>query len=181
MSDDVERARGILSATPARWTELIRSVAADLLDLEPSPGEWSALACLRHLADSERDVFQVRLEALLAGRDFAAYDPDAEAERPSTGIAAPELVAEFASLREASLASLRRLGEADLGRTARHAELGPVTLAELLNEWAAHDLNHTVQAERGMMQPFIRGSGPWRVYFADHDRGDPAAEGASAH
>jgi len=30
---------------------------------------------------------------------------------------------------------------------------------------SAHDLMHTVQAERAMMQPFIAGSGPWRPYF----------------
>jgi len=36
----------------------------------------------------------------------------------------------------------------DLMRTALHAELGKVTLAEMLNEWIGHDLMHTVQAER---------------------------------
>jgi hypothetical protein len=49
--------------------------------------------------------------------------------------------------------------------------LGTVTLAEFLHEWAAHDLNHTLQAERALMQPFIAGCGPWRGYFADHDLG----------
>jgi len=39
----------------------------------------------------------------------------------------------------------------------------------MLNEWAAHDLMHTVQAERALMQPFIPGSGAWRVYFREHD------------
>ena len=43
-----------------------------------------------------------------------------------------------------------------------------MTLGELLHEWAAHDLNHTVQAERALMQPLIQGSGPWQLYFADH-------------
>jgi len=38
-----------------------------------------------------------------------------------------------------------------------------------VNEWAAHDLMHTVQAERALMQPFLAKSGPWRPYFADHD------------
>lgn len=44
-----------------------------------------------------------------------------------------------------------------------------MTLRELLNEWAAHDLMHLVQAERAVMQPFIPDSGLWRFYFADHD------------
>jgi hypothetical protein len=57
----------------------------------------------------------------------------------------------------------------DLSRSARHSELGVVTLEELLHEWAAHDLMHTVQAERAILQPFVIGSGPWRSYFQDHD------------
>jgi hypothetical protein len=57
----------------------------------------------------------------------------------------------------------------DLTCTAKHSELGTVTLGELLHEWAAHDLMHTEQDERARMQPFILGSGPWRPYFKDHD------------
>jgi hypothetical protein len=44
-----------------------------------------------------------------------------------------------------------------------------VTLRQQINEWAAHDLMHVVQAERAVMQPFITATGPWRSYFADHD------------
>jgi hypothetical protein len=38
----------------------------------------------------------------------------------------------------------------------------------MLSEWAAHDLNHTIQAERALMQPFLLECGPWIVYFQDH-------------
>jgi hypothetical protein len=79
------------------------------------------------------------------------------------------MAAEFAQHRAASLTALSRVKPADLSRTARHSELGMVTLSELLHEWAAHDLMHTVQAERALMQPFIAGCGPWRPYFKDHD------------
>src|SRR5260221_14319361 len=50
-----------------------------------------------------------------------------------------------------------------------------VVRGPLVHEWAAHDLMHTVQAERALMQPFVVGSGPWRSYFADHDVGGPAS------
>lgn len=30
----------------------------------------------------------------------------------------------------------------------------------------AHDLDHGIQAERALMQPFIHASGPWQPYFA---------------
>ncbi len=45
---------------------------------------------------------------------------------------------------------------------------GMVTLGEMIHEWAAHDLNHTIQAERAIMQPLIQESGPWRIFFKDH-------------
>jgi hypothetical protein len=72
-------------------------------------------------------------------------------------------------LRAGSLALPEKVKPDALARRARHSELGMVTLGELLHEWAGHDLMHTVQAERALMQPFIRGCGPWRPYFADHD------------
>ena len=77
--------------------------------------------------------------------------------------------AEFAGLRQASLAVLERVAPQDFNRTAEHSELGTVTLNQLLHEWAAHDLNHTIQAERAVMQPFIQGCGPWCSYFRDHE------------
>ena len=53
----------------------------------------------------------------------------------------------------------------DLPNTARRAELGPVNLADVLNECAAHDLDHTIQVERAVMQLFSLHGGPWQVYF----------------
>jgi hypothetical protein len=79
-----------------------------------------------------------------------------------------ELAETFAALRAKSLELLEGLSPADLERTARHARLGPVTLSQLLHEWAAHDLVHTKQAESALMQPFIQGCGPWQRYFTEH-------------
>ncbi len=173
MDDLIPATRAVLSTTPARWRSLADTLPADLLAREPAPGEWSALDCLQHLIDTEESVFPVRVRAFLEGRDFAAYDPDAQGTKPVVREDPVELAVRFASLREDSLAVLARVTESDLSRTARHAELGLVTLAQHLHEWAGHDLMHTVQAERALMQPFIAGTGPWRPYFADHDVGDP--------
>ncbi len=89
------------------------------------------------------------------------------ARHPTAGPA--ELAAAFARLRKTGLDRLAQVGEGDLTRTARHAELGSVTPAQLFHNRAAHDLMHTVQAERALMQSFVEGSGPWRPSFADHD------------
>ncbi|MBI1881252.1 MAG: DinB family protein [Chloroflexi bacterium] len=159
----------VLATTPGRWLNLAETLPVELLSRPPAPKEWSALECLRHLLDTEQVVFSIRLQAFLAGRDIEAFDPDARDPQRLASLTPIQLANEFAECRAASLAVLNQVTTADLSRTARHAELGVVTLTQMLHQWAAHDLMHTVQAERAILQPFIAGSGPWRVYFADHE------------
>ena len=173
----VSRTIAVLRVDGARWHALATGLDRDLLLRSPAPGEWSALECLGHAADTEAAVFAARVRAILAGQpSFPAFDPDAESTPVTAATNPADLADRHAALRAESLALLAKVTEADLDRTARHADLGPVTLRELINEWAAHDLMHVVQAERAVMQAFIPGSGPWRPYFADHDV-DAAANG----
>lgn len=159
--------RMMLTTTPQRWTQLTLTLPYELLTRAPAPGEWSPVECLMHLIDTEA-VFQFRVQAFLAGRDFAAFDPDKEGTAVSADSSPAELAEEFARRRAESLAAIEQLTPADLPRTARHPELGQVTLEEMLHEWGAHDLNHTIQAERALMQPYLQGCGPWIKYFQDH-------------
>ena len=158
----------VLESTPARWIALCETIAPELLHRKPAAEEWSALDCLIHILDTEKNIFPMRVRAFLAGDNFPAFNPDQEGMHGASQTPA-ELAGEFISLRAGSLALLKTLSAEDLARTALHAELGLVTLEQMLQEWAGHDLNHTIQAERALMQPFIAGCGPWRKYFADHD------------
>jgi len=120
--------------------------------------------------DAERQVFPVRLHAFLTEQDFVDFDPNQQHADPD--LPTPEqLAAAFTHSRQESLVLLEHLKDDDLGRTKQHPKLGTVTLAEMLHTWAAHDLNHTVQAERAIMQPFMLGCGPWRSFFRDHEIG----------
>lgn len=166
MTDLIARTIAVLATSVDRWAALARLDAGDLARA-PEPGEWSAVQCLGHVVDTEGTVFRSRVLAILDGRDFPAFDPDAEGSRVTGSMG--ELAVRLAPLRAESLGVLATLTLEDLPKTGRHAELGLVSLAELLNEWAAHDTMHLVQAERAVMQAFIPGSGPWRPYFAAHD------------
>ena len=170
MDDVLETLRALITITPARWTGLVQALPEALLSRPPAKGEWSAVECLQHLVDTEQ-VFQHRVQAFLGGRDFTAFNPDSDGTQPGAKTALA-LAETFARLRGESLQILAKLSPADLERKARHAELGMVTLNEMVHEWGAHDLNHIVQAERALMQPFIRGCGPWKGYFTDHDKGE---------
>ena len=168
MSDILAAVTSVLSTSAARWAALA-TIEPGLLARRPAPGEWSAIQCLQHVVDTEHAVFRARVLAILEGQDFAAFHPGAEGGVDAIARPAAALALDLERMRPDSLATLRGLAPDDLPRTARHAELGTVTMAELLSEWAAHDTMHIVQAERALMQAFIPGSGPWRPSFADHD------------
>jgi hypothetical protein len=168
MFDLLASLSAVLKTTPMRWQSLVDAFPESLLKRQPASSEWSALECLQHLIDLDRSVFPKRVRAILAGENFPAFFPDNDGSSLSEHISPAALAAEFAALREQNLTLLEQLTPADLEKTAVHAELGPVTLGNLLHEWGGHDLMHLVQAEQAMMQPFIAGCGAWQVYFEDH-------------
>ena len=166
---DLAQVRSMLASTPDRWAALAR-VEASVLARSPEAGEWSALQALQHVVDTEVGVFQARVLAIRAGAEsFPGFDPAVEGHVDQPEGSAADLAARLGPLRAASLAIIDTVGEGDLAKTSRHAVLGVVTMDELLNQWAAHDTMHLVQAERAVMQAFIPASGPWRHYFVDHD------------
>jgi hypothetical protein len=163
--------QAVLSTTPERWQRLVSTFPLNLLTRSPAAGEWSALRCLQHLLDTERLVFPVRFHAFLTREEFVDFDPN-EPHSGTEALAPSQLAAAFASARQESLILLTHVTDNDLGRTKQHPKLGTVTLAEMLHTWAAHDLNHTIQAERALMQPFMLDCGPWRSFFRDHESGN---------
>jgi hypothetical protein len=73
----------------------------------------------------------------------------------------------FAGLRAANLATLDgyRFGERDLERQGRHADLGLVTLEQLLATWTVHDLNHESQIVKTLAKRYRDAVGPWREFL----------------
>jgi hypothetical protein len=170
MEDVLESVKRVVSTTAARWRSLVDSVPAELLERAPAPGEWSAADCLRHLLRTERLALPVRIRSVLEGRELKAFDPNAPAQEATERTPA-EMVDAFVALRRESEEMLARVTTADLDRSSHHPEYGPITMRTLLNVWAAHDLQHTVQAEEALMQAFIPDTGPFRFRFADHEVG----------
>jgi uncharacterized damage-inducible protein DinB len=168
MDNLVQHVHDILTANSKRWQALVE-ISPELLHRPAAAGEWSAVQCLQHLIDAERAIFPARIDHILAGRDFPGFNPNTQGTKPSDDVSPRAMGQEYADLRVEALKVLARVTPDDLVKTARHGELGVVTMGELIHEWAAHDLMHTVQAERAVMQPFIAECGPWRHYFVDHE------------
>ncbi len=168
MGDVLASVLSVLKTTPRRWAQMAETFPPELFRRAPAPGEWSAHECLKHIIDTEKVVFPARVDCLLRGKDFPAFNPDDEGNKPKADSGSCESAREFEQLRAESLKVLSAVKPGELSGKAKHEELGMVSLEELINEWAGHDLMHTVQAERAIMQVFIDGCGPWKPYFSDH-------------
>ena len=103
-------------------------------------------------------------EDLLGRALYKAYLALARMEEPCRSLPAwlYTVAARTSSLRELRAMNLT---EADLARRGSHPALGPVTLAQLLATWTAHDLHHTRQVCMAMCNQYAQAVGPWRAYI----------------
>ncbi len=111
----------------------------------PEPGSWSVAEIICHLRDLDHDVHLPRMRSILSEDDpfVEASDTDRWAiERGYASQSGPEALASLVSLRVQMLAELEALPAEAWARPARHALLGPTTLAEVLSIAADHERLH---------------------------------------
>jgi hypothetical protein len=115
-----------------------------------APGEWSAYQVVGHLFDVDVVYgFRWRLALTEDTPTYPGYDEKrwSALARP----APPRLLDAFEGLRQANLALLRSLDEADLRRGAIHAEQGGEDLQRMIDKVAGHDLAHRNQLQRTLI------------------------------
>jgi len=162
-----ERCLRILQQTPGILRNLLSLATREQLDWRPSAERWSIGMVLAHLADVEIGGFRCRFEAMLGTdrpllpsydqwaqfRSGTEFDPDAE-------------IARFEERRGETLTLLQGMPESAGERSGQHAELGTITVAQLLNEFAFHDLGHIRQAmELYRAHVFYPEMGAYRGYY----------------
>ena len=129
---------------------MLRSLVADAtqddLDWQTQPDRWSISMVLAHLADVEVKGFLNRFRDMIEqDRPFLpAYDQLALFTSGKKFDGRAEL-AQFERLRAETLALLRAMPPEAAAREGRHAELGVISIGQLLNEFAFHDLGHIRQ------------------------------------
>jgi hypothetical protein len=165
----IEEAMAILARTPSTLDAALRGLP-ESWTVEHEGGEtWSAFDVLGHLIHGEEVDWVPRAKIILAHGDARAFDKfDRLAQfKASAGRTLPDLLDDFARLREANLRELGSLNltEADLDRVGRHPELGAVTLRQLLATWVTHDLDHIMQIARVLARQYSDEVGPWRAYL----------------
>ncbi len=162
----VEEAAQLLTRSPEMLRAVVGDQARAALDRRPGEHAWSQTEILAHLADFEVICFQARVERILCGEPFPSLNPDQRAaEIPYAAIEPLTSLEVFSRERARSLRRIRQLIPDQLGCRARHAELGEVTLGNLLAEWAIHDLSHIRQLMVVNAQVFLPEIGPWRAAY----------------
>jgi hypothetical protein len=160
--------RVLLSGLPESWT-----------DTPDTPDGWRPRDVVGHLITGELTDWLARTKRILedgTSRQFDRFDRHAMLDR-DTGKSLDELLDEFAELRARNLAEFSALvGDDDLEKRGMHPSLGEVTLDNLLNTWAVHDLDHVGQIFAGLAGSHDADVGPWKMYLGMLlRRTDPAA------
>jgi hypothetical protein len=141
-----ERCLRILQQTPDLLRNLLAPATREQLDWRPPSERWSISMVLAHLADVEVRGFRSRFETMLAADQptLAAYDQLA-LFRSRTNFDPYAEMAGFVRERARTLALLKALPAGAGLRSGHHEELGLITVAQLVNEYAFHDLGHIRQ------------------------------------
>jgi|CXWL01.1.fsa_nt_gi uncharacterized damage-inducible protein DinB len=138
-----------LDATPA----LLRTAFAasgDRATTAPAGGEWSLADLLNHLRASDA-IISTRVYQVLArdGAHLLGFDERVWGDLYKAAAIDPRAQLEQFALRRAEfVAILRTLAPAQLARTGRHEERGPMTVADLCRMLADHEADHRPQIER---------------------------------
>jgi len=151
----------LLEATP----EILRGLMCELSDEDarwkPAPERFSVAEVLVHLSHSEGHCYRMRVDRFLA-EDCPRFEADdAQMHLAVYRDADPEDAFDhFEDQRESNVEYLRGLPEGSGEHKAMHAEAGEITLAQMLHEWALHDLGHIRQiAELARARKYLGGSG----------------------
>ena len=107
MDKTIEHIHAVLETTAKRWSEMAATLPAELLARVPAAGEWSAIECLHHLIDVEKQVFPFRVDTILSGKDLTVFDPDEQSGEFDHSRTAADLAAEFDRLRRESIRDSR--------------------------------------------------------------------------
>ena len=162
MKDNGLPSLDLLEATPT----ILRGLMAELDDADvrwkPAPDRFSVGEVLAHLSHSEGYCYRARLDRFMAEENPEFEPDDAQFHLEMYRQADPEdSFDHFEEQRETNIEFLRDLEPGAGSRRAMHKAAGPITLEQMLHEWAMHDLGHIRQiAELVRARRYLTGAGP---------------------
>ena len=152
----------LLVATPGILRGLMTELSEEDARWKPAPERFSIAEVLAHLSHSESHCYRMRLDRFMA-ETCPEFEPD-EAQMYLDlyrGADPKEAFDHFEDQRATNIEFLRSLPASAGNREALHKAAGPITLSQMLHEWAMHDLGHIRQvAELVRARRFLAGAGP---------------------
>ena len=152
----------MLEKTPGLLELLLRDLPAEVLEWKPAADRWSITEVLGHMVMIEK-LYEQRARRIVLedSPTLAKHEGPVEGQKKS----ARQHMEEFVPLRRAFVFYLHSVPAAAAGRAGQHAELGTVTLSQMLHELANHDLGHLKQiAELYRAHTFYPHAGPFQKY-----------------
>ncbi|HTV58503.1 MAG TPA: DinB family protein [Verrucomicrobiae bacterium] len=169
VSPDTLPGFAVLEQTPIIIEKILISATDEQMAWKPAPDRWSISEVLAHLSDTEIVVFRGRVEKMAKENNpvLESHDQnEAYARGEYSKGNGRENLRTFCHERDRSLSALRYLSPGVLGRTGRHSKLGTITIENLMNEWAFHDLGHIRQiAELFRSRAFYPFAGPFQQFY----------------
>lgn len=162
MTDNGLPCLDMLEATPGILRGLMSELTEEDARWKPAPGRFSVAEVLAHLSHSEGHCYRMRLDRFMS-ESLPEFEPDdAQMYLDLYRDADPEdSFDQFEEQRETNLEYLRDLPAGAGDRLALHKEHGRISLAQMLHEWALHDLGHIRQiAELVRARKYLAGAGP---------------------
>jgi hypothetical protein len=168
-SPDALPGLAVLEQTPIIIEKIVWSANDEQMHWKPSVERWSISEVLAHLADVELVGFRERIQKMIEKNNPALepYDQNASyaAGKYSSGKAREHLKV-FCHERDRSLSMLRYVPAHAVVRTGQHGKIGPISIGQLMNEWAFHDLGHIRQiAELFRSRAFYPAIGPFQQFY----------------
>ena len=157
----------LLEATPGILRGLMAELTEEDARWKPAPDRFSVAEVLAHLSHSEGHCYRMRLDRFMT-ESHPVFEPDhAQMYLDLYRDADPEEAFDrFEEQRENNLEFLRNLPAGAGDRVAVHKEYGEITMSQMLNEWALHDLGHIRQvAELVRARKYLSGAGPMAVSY----------------
>ena len=156
----------VLATTPAVLRAMLGRLPEAAVSAPGAEG-WSPKDVVAHLATRQRPAVIGRVGAILVRPGAILPDVPEEASLAESGLRArpiDEVLEMFAELRAEAMTLLRSIEPAQLDLHGMHEVAGEVSVAEIINHLAYHDLLHVEQVARLLYVPIDLQRGAMRMF-----------------
>ena len=156
----------VLMATPALLRSMLAGLPESAVDVPGDEG-WSPKDVVAHLLSISAKASLERVRLILEHDNPVIPNMDEEATLNDSGMRSwrlARLLDEFDVERGERMAALMDLSDAELKRHGQHSVAGAVSVADVINHVAYHDLLHISQIAQLLAAPIEERRGAMRMF-----------------